>query len=433
MFDFFLKKRQETKAARVLSAVLGVPIGRPIWSQKDFRKLVAEGYERNVIVFRCIEEVSKAVASVPLRVMLNGEPAPDEHPAVMLLRRPNPQQSRAMLVREMMTFLLISGDTYIERVRPGENRPPLELWTKRPDRMKAIVRADGLLEYEYTINGKTNKRFKVDARGRLDVLHLKMINPLHDVYGLSPIVVAALNIDQHNEGDTWTYNLLKNGAGIPGVLTTEAELSDEAFERVRKQMENFSGAQKAGKTPILEGGLKWTPTGLNPKEMTWLENKDMTARFICQAFGVPPHLLGLAQGSTFANVTEARVYFWDTTITPMTAWLAEELTAWLAEDFDGIDIVPDFDSVPALESRRQQRWERIEKASFLTINEKRGLLGFPPIEGGDDVLVPMNLLPAGSPIDETQMSAKDYALFLVRQGVPRKKAQEIASLMDVKE
>ena len=141
----------------------------------------------------------------------------------------------------------------------------------------------------------------------------------------------------------------------------------------------------------------------------------------------------MAQGSTFSNVQEARIYFYDTTVVPMTNWLWEELNAWLGEDFEGYRIVPNYDEVPALESRRSQRWERIQSSDFLTVNEKRELLGFPPIENGDDVYIGANMLPLGSPIDGAEEASKDmepeeYERWLRSQGVTPLKAKALTRL-----
>ena len=429
MFDWFRRK-----ASATLSAIVA-PYSGGVWPSRDMQKLTKEGYEQNVIVFRCIEEVAKSVASVPVRIVdsVDEEVSPKD-PLYALINRPNPRYSRATFVKELITQLLITGNLYAERVRPSDNRPPMEMWSLRSDRMKILVGSAGVSGYEYNANGVTTS-WEVDpVSGRSDVLHLRTVNPRDDFYGLSPIEIAAANIDQHNEGDKWNYTLLRKGGAVSGILTAEGNLDDETFERVKQMIkETMSGSGNAGGIPLFEGGIKFQETALNPQSMAWLDNKDMTARFICQAFGVPPHLLGMAQGSTFSNVQEARIYFYDTTVVPITNWLWEELSAWLGEDFEGYRIVPDYDEVPALESRRSQRWDRIQSSDFLTINEKRELLGFPPIENGDDVYIGANMLPLGSPIDGAEEASKDmepeeYERWLRSQGVTPLKAKALTRL-----
>jgi phage portal protein BeeE len=45
----------------------------------------------------------------------------------------------------------------------------------------------------------------------------------------------------------------------------------------------------------------------------------------------------------------------------------------------------DTDRIEALSSDRAALWERVTKAPFLTINEKRAAAGYGAVEGGDVV------------------------------------------------
>jgi phage portal protein BeeE len=48
-----------------------------------------------------------------------------------------------------------------------------------------------------------------------------------------------------------------------------------------------------------------------------------------------------------------------------------------------VRLAVDLDSVPALASDRAALWEQVTRAPFLTVNEKRAMTGFAPVEGGD--------------------------------------------------
>jgi phage portal protein BeeE len=48
-----------------------------------------------------------------------------------------------------------------------------------------------------------------------------------------------------------------------------------------------------------------------------------------------------------------------------------------------VRLVVDADQVDALASDRAALWSRVSDAPFLTLNEKRALVGYAPIEGGD--------------------------------------------------
>ncbi|MCP4923776.1 MAG: hypothetical protein GY915_07090 [bacterium] len=66
--------------------------------------------------------------------------------------------------------------------------------------------------------------------------------------------------------------------------------------------------------------------------------------------------------------------------------LTDELNRWLVPFF-GSDLCLsyDIDSIPALAAKRESAWARLQNVDFLTLNEKRQSVGFPPIQGGDNL------------------------------------------------
>ena len=186
-------------------------------------------------------------------------------------------------------------------------------------------------------------------------------------------------VDAHNESSRWNLALIQNGGTPSGVLyqeDAEHPLTEGQFSALKEQVENkYTGALNAGRPLLLEGGLKWQDMGLSPKDMDWATAKNMNAREIAQAFGVPPQMLGIPDAQTYSNYTEARQSLWEDTIIPIARDIAAELSGWLAPKFgEGLMLKPDFDDIPALEAKRAARFERIGNAAFLSDAEKRKML-----------------------------------------------------------
>ena len=127
---------------------------------------------------------------------------------------------------------------------------------------------------------------------------------------------------------------------------------------------------------VLEGGLDWKEMGYSPKDMEFIEAKNGAAREIALAFGVPPMLLGIPGDNTFANYMEANRSFWRQTVLPLASRMAEAMTGFLCER--GFRLAHDLDQVEALASDREALWARLERASFLTDDEKRAAVGYGP-------------------------------------------------------
>jgi HK97 family phage portal protein len=365
----------------------------PVWGGLDYRAFATDGYSKNVVVYRCVEEIAKGVATVPLIVgrKVGGEfvPFPD-HPLQALLNRPNPTQSRHWLLYYMTGYMMLSGNTYLEGVRGSRDGSPIkELYVKRPDRMSVQTNRFGVASYTWGRNTPDETVWDVDPVTQVsDINHMRLFSPLDDVYGMSPVQAAALNIDQHNESDSWLMSQMQYGR--PGALMSEQAMTDPQVERVQSQWAVKRDAiRKRGDILVGDGGLKWHDIGLTPKDLMLLDSKKLTGRFICMAFGVPAPIVGF-DDATFNNQETARMAFWDTTVIPHLEWTLEELGTWFGQMFEDDDLVimPDLDAVTALEPRRAAKWDRLQKADFLTKNEKREELGYEPIEGGDKLGVP---------------------------------------------
>ncbi len=373
--------------------------GKPVWTPRRYDKLAEEGYQKNIIAFRCIGMTAGAAAAVPWKLH-RGSARLGEHPLLALLRRPNPGQGGEALFEALYAYYLIAGNAYLEAVGP-EGRAPRELHGLRPDRMRVVPGAAGLIEaYEYKIGGKT-KRWPVEPlKGASPMLHLKAFHPLNDWYGMSPIEAAAFAIDQHNAAGAWNKALLDNGARPSGALIYApkegpANLTDEQFERLRAEIEeSHGGVTRAGRPMLLDGGLEWREMSLSPKDMDWLRAKDTSAREVALAFNVPPQLVGIPDAQTYSNVREARLAFYDDAVLPLLAMVEDELNNWLAPSFGAnLSLAFDRDGIEALSLRRERKWATVKDADFLTVNEKRQAVGFAPVGGGDVILVPAAQLP----------------------------------------
>ena len=344
----------------------------PTWTPSNYLSLVSEGFQKNVFVYRAISLISGGIASIPISVKNQDL---SDHKLTQLFARPNEFQGRSAFMSSVVNYLLLSGNAFIHY--DGK-----EMCCLRPDRVTVILNntKNKIDKYIYEVDGV---KFSLKEE---EVLHLKFFNPTNDWSGFAPIQAANQATDQYNEMAKHNISILQNGGRPSGclILKNNTNLTDEQRSQLVSDInEAYGGARNVGKIMVLEGGFEWKEMGLTPKDLDFESSKNFTAREIVQAFGVPPILVGIKGDSAFNNYKEARTHFWEDTVLPLAEFIRTEFSHWFSKKYDGNpEVVFDIDSIPALIGKREMLWNKISNADFLTVDEKRELLGFPKLKEG---------------------------------------------------
>lgn len=404
MFEWL--KKLFSKQSRTYNSIVRFTSGQAVWTPKNYENFAREGYASNVYVFACIRLIAQACSGIPWLLYERNskgelEELDENHQLLKRWKHPNPQEGFGAWFEKVVSFLLLSGNTYIERTLPRAS-DKLELYSLRPDRMK-VVPGDfnnPILRYEYTANGIATP---IDPEL---ILHIKFFNPLDDFYGMSPIEAAARSIDQNNESRKWNVSLLQNSAQPSGILTTDQTLSDETRGILREQArELYGGSGNAGDIFVAEAGLKYQPTGLSPLDMSWLEGAKLSAREIAIAYNVAPELIGDNSSKTYSNYGEARKALYQETVLPLMDYLKDAFNNWLVPLWgDNLYLDYDKDLIEALQEDQDRLYNRMFGAvdrGIITRNEARWMLGFEAVktDGADKLYIPFSL----TPLDEEEL------------------------------
>lgn len=346
----------------------------PIWTSRDYESTAKQGFIKNVIAYRSISLLSKSIASIPVKFFVDDEDSYLNSKLAKLVLRPNKLQGKFAFLENLIHFLLVSGNSYIHMKNHDT------LFCLRPDRVSIVPSEnnDDIVGYKYSVDGQN---FLIPAE---EVLHLKFFNPLNDWYGFSPLESAMQSIDQFNAVAKHNLSLLQNGGRPSGclVLKNASYQDPEIMENLRSSVRKaYAGSDNAGKIMVLEGDFEWKEVGLSPRDLDFHNGKVLSAREISQAYGVPPVLVGVPSDGSFLNYKEARLHLWEDTIIPMTEYIKTEFENWLSKRFKTVIHVHfDLDGVLALAEKREALWNKISNADFLTVDEKRKILGYGPLD-----------------------------------------------------
>jgi HK97 family phage portal protein len=250
---------------------------------------------RVATVYACVRILSGAIATTPLhvkeRVDENIRRDRSDHNIAQLLRRkPNRWQKPHQFKRMLQAHVLLRGNAFALKVR-GVGRIQ-ELIPLHPDRVIVRQLDDWSLEYEWTRRDGTKVRFAQE-----DILHFYGLT-LDGFTGVTPLTYARESIGLSLAMDGHVGKVMKKGARASGVLRTDKQLSDKAFQHLKESLDDFrSDGDKEGEVMLLEEGLDYKQISMSPADLQWIESRKLSRSEIAMFFGVPPSMIGDNSGS----------------------------------------------------------------------------------------------------------------------------------------
>ncbi len=350
-------------------------------------------YEISAWVYICVSRKMSAVAQVPLKVWKRkkGSKRDDwvdltikepNHDLVKIIQRPNPWMTEYELKQNIVGQLELGGNSYLEVVGNGI---PKELYTLMPSKIKIIPDSKVYITgYVYDVLAQ-NIRFLPE-----EIVHLKYFHPRSQYYGLSPIQAAELSIITDLNAAGYNKNFFKNSAIPDGFLTTDQELNDGAYRRLRKMWQQAHGGVKnSHRIAIGELGLKWMATSLNAKDMEFINSRKMSREEICNVYNVPPAIAGILESASYGSLNEQKRFFWENAIAPLLSFIEGRLNLDLVPKFKDEDLYIEFDTTTIQAIRENRESEARVASAFAdrgikTINEiRREMFGYDPVAWGD--------------------------------------------------
>lgn len=281
------------KAPRPSSAG-AVALSVPDYYQAQRLGSVSKSYADVDFVYEIVGRIASAAGTLPIKVYRHSDSTEGSyrvevpnHPASALIRRPNPQTSRSLLISSTVGDLCLWGNAFWLKVRPAgltSDIPPVELWRLRPDRMEPIPsKADGTIDgWIHRIGDRT------DVYPASEVIHFRNYNPNDDFIGASPLSAMRYMVELGRDGTSAAIDLWRNGVTPHVAVQSTSTLSDGAIERLGRQFRSLlAGQGNRFRVPILEEGMEIKALGLNPKDSEFLNTMKLTRSRVAGAFGYP--------------------------------------------------------------------------------------------------------------------------------------------------
>jgi len=339
----------------------------------------------------------------------------DSHPLIDLLRRPQPMRLGGISGIELLYM------TRVHRDLCGEAFWLLEKGAKS-NKIKNIVLLDPttvgvtvdkatgeVLGYFIRKTKSANIPLKLD-----EVWQFKRPNPRDPYHGLSVISAHYDEIATNDFATRFVKNFFKNNAGISGVLSVLGMVNKPVFQKFTQMWrQKYEGVDNAGRVAIMrDTDAKFTKVGVGLNELDMKALREMTDETILRAFRVPKELLGQAGGVGLGQqvVTALEFVFSKYAIDPefdaYDSVIQQIADTYYAED----QLVVSHTNIIPEDKEFTQTQEKEFVDVIYTRNEIRARHGLDDVDGGDQLYVPLNLVPIEESTQPVVQEAKSISI-----------------------
>lgn len=318
-----------------------------------------------------------------------------------VLARPNRAMTYTDLIRRLSSDLDLYDAAYW--LVANDSSAPSG-WTIMPlvaDRVVATQGGDEWAPDWYVVLNKRGERVKIDAR---HVVKFHGYNPSRVDVGMSPIEAARDTIAEQVAAWEYRRQLWQRSGRVGAYLSRPSDApawSAEARERFKREWAEFQGSgARAGSTPLLEDGIELKPTKLTAREEQWAEVAKLSLTTVAGLYHINPAMLGLLDGVNKSSAQEYRKQLYTDALGPDLTAIADCINAHVVPMVEGPDpdVFVEFNIAAKLAGSFEEQASVLSTstgAPWMTVNEARARQNLPPIEGGDGLIVPLNVVAGG--------------------------------------
>jgi HK97 family phage portal protein len=277
-------------------------------------------------VFRCVDLLSKTMASMPLHMLQEtegGKEKAKKHPLYNIVYvLPNEHTTAYEFWQCFVANLLLTKGGYAKIARDGRGFIRA-LWNIPTS---AVVE-DGTNavngERWIRVAGESGATETLRTGDYLFVPNFRFSSAADPE---DPLQIAAEVLGITRDLAGYAQATFKQGANPGGFLEVPDGLSDKAYARLVEDFQKkYAGVQNAGKFLLLEEGMKANLLTRDLEKTQALESRKFAVTEVCRLFGVPPHLCMDMEHATFSNIEQQSLEFVRDAINPLSVRIEQAM------------------------------------------------------------------------------------------------------------
>lgn len=333
--------------------------------------------------YAATEIISNTIATIPIHVRnVSDNEILDSHPLNFIWN--SGLQTRFMLIKSLIWDMLTKGNgiAYIKRAADGT---PVEL----------IYRPAGEISIMY--NPTNRQLYYLDPllkKGKIEpinVIHF-IKNTKDGINGIGIPAFANQSLNLSKATNKSAEKFFDSGCKIDGVLTSDKPMGQQQKLDAKESWEKIYGNYgSGGGIAVLGNDWKYQSIAQNSEQSQMLQSREFNITELARYFTISPTLLGDLSHTQYGSVEAAQADFIAHTLLPLISMIQDELNRKLLKPSERGKIVIDLDEDHIYLSDKASTatyLSTLTSNGILSINEARHVLGYQPIEGGDEHIIP---------------------------------------------
>ena len=229
-------------------------------------------------------------------------------------------------------------------------------------------------------------------------------------FGVSRVDTLKNVLAEQISAETFRRQLWDNGGRVGSYLTRPKDAPKWSNEGRKRFKTGWAAAytgngKKVGGVPVLEDGMELKRIGFSAKDEDYVEASKLARQTIAAVYQLNPIALGDLDNANYSNSKEFRQAFVRDSLGPllaqMQAAMNQTLAPWLGEG-EYIEF-----NVEAKLSGSFEEQAAVLASSvggpYMTRNEARSRQNLPAIDGGNELIVPLNLGTPDAPAADSEV------------------------------
>lgn len=389
---------------------------------------------RNVVDF-----IARSIAQLSVHTFRSSGDANERvytGPVVSLMKRPNDYQTAYELFYALVMDLALYDKAYLATLQD-----PDKGW-----QLHVIPASWVSVTYEHGVFSKPTYEAMTPFGGAKHTFQSDEILPWHGwtpgdpECSTSPIESLRLILSEQRSARKHRTQLWKNNGRFGTFFTRPKEApawQDTDRKRFMEMIEAFTGNRgaRAGAMPLLEDGITPVQVGFKSADEEWSESVRLSLETVAQVFHVNPTMVGVLDNANYSNVREFRQSLYRDSLGPVIVQIQQRLNAFLLPRIGAPSTqFVEFNVEGMLRGSFEEQSAVMQAAiggPWMTRNEGRRLQNLAPIDGGDELIVPLNIAnaDAGGAMSADELAKRVTAAgALIRGGFVPEEALAAAGL-----